>query len=328
MKKTLFVSSLCFLIAGWGLKMPATSVNAETPNFVKQVNNNNNSPRTAPAARPQVELLSPGNEPKQELRFRPAVDAKQTATMTMKMDMAISIGGQSMPSMAMPASVMTLETVVTKVEPNGDIRYNFTYTNADVVADRNTPAQAVEAMRTQMKKMVGIGGTIVVDSRGQTKESNFNFPPQTDPSLRQSMGQMTNSLEQLSSPLPQEAVGVGAKWRVSGPLTLNGMNLTQTTTYELVSLQDNVATIKATVEQTAASQNLSPASMPAGSSFTLRSFNSQGEGQMRLRLDQLMPINSSASMSAKMEANMKNTSTNQEMSMGSQFSMQMTLESK
>ena len=326
MKKTLFVGSLCFLIAGWGLKLPATSVNAETASFVKQ--NTNNSSGTAPAAKPQVELLTPGNEPRQELRFKPQVNAKQTATMTMKMDMAMSIGGQTMPSFAAPATVMTMETVVNKVDPNGDIHYQFTYSNVDVVANQDTPPQAIEAMRTQMKKMVGLNGDIIVDDRGQTKEIRFNFPAQLDESLKRSVQQMSTSIEQLSSPLPKESIGTGAKWRVSGPLNTNGMNITQTITYELVNLQGNVATIKTTVEQNAPSQNLSPSTMPSGTSMTLKSFTSQGQGEMRMRLDQLMPITSTASMRANMEANMRNSQTNQEMTMGSQISMQINLESK
>ncbi|MCL1466156.1 DUF6263 family protein [Argonema galeatum] len=326
MKKTLFVSSLCVLIAGWGLKLPATSVNAETRSFVKQ--DTNNSSGTASAAKPQVELLTPGNEPRQELRFKPQVNAKQTATMTMKMDMAMSIGGQSMPSFNSPAAVITMETVVNKIEPNGDIHYQFNYANVDVVGNPDTPPQAIEAMRTQMKKMVGFNGTVIVDERGQTKESRFNFTPEIEESSKRSIQQMSNSIEQLSSPLPKEAIGPGAKWRVSGLLSLNGMNITQTTTYELVNIQGNVATIKSTVEQNAGSQNLSSSSMPAGTSLTVKSFTSQGQGEMKMRLDQLMPITSTASMRANMEANMRNPRTNQEMTMGSQVSMEITLESK
>lgn len=326
MKKTLFVGSLCFLIAGWGLKLPATSVNAETASFVKQ--NTNNPSGTAPAATPQVELLAPGNEPRQELRFKPQVNAKQTATMTMKMDMAMSIGGQTMPSFNAPATVMTMETVVKKVEPNGDIHYQFSYTNVDVVANQNTPPQAIEAMRNQLKKMVGLNGEIIVDDRGQTKDTTFNFPAQLDESLKRSIQQMSSSIEQLSSPLPKESVGTGAKWRVTGPINANGMNITQTTTYELVNLQGNVATIKSTIEQNAGSQNLSSSTMPAGTSMTLKSFTSQGQGEMRMRFDQLIPITSTASMRANMEANMRNSQTNQEMTMGSQVSMQIDLQSK
>ncbi len=85
MKKTFFVSSVCFLIVGWGLKLPPTPVSAETPFEIKQISNV--STKISSAIRPQVELLNAGTQPKRELRFKLMVNKKQTATMTMNMDM-------------------------------------------------------------------------------------------------------------------------------------------------------------------------------------------------------------------------------------------------
>jgi len=106
MKKTLFFSSLCFLIVGWELKLPPTPVSAETPSVVKQISKD--STKTSPVVQPQVELLNTGTEPKQELRFKPMVNEKQTATMTMNMDMEIFIAGKPVPKAKLPASVMTI----------------------------------------------------------------------------------------------------------------------------------------------------------------------------------------------------------------------------
>jgi len=324
MKKTLFFSSLCFLIVGWELKLPPTPVSAETPSVVKQISKD--STKTSPVVQPQVELLNTGTEPKQELRFKPMVNEKQTATMTMNMDMKIFIAGKPVPKAKLPASVMTIEMVVTKVDANGDIHYQFSYSDADVVGDTTLPPNVIEAMRSQVRKIVGIGGSCTVDNRGQTKAYSFVLPEGLDQKTKQMLEQMSNSLKQLSSPVPKQAVGIGAKWRVSSSPNLGGISLNQVATYQLVSLQDNVATLDVSTEQHAGLQKLNRPGRPTGSTLTLKSLDSQGQGQVTMGLNRLIPIRSTVSMNSN---TVTNTSyAGQVATIDTKLFMEIALESK
>lgn len=325
MKKTLLVSSFCVLFAGGGLKPASVPVSAQTPFLVAQTNN---STQTAPAVQTTVELLNPGAEPRQELRFRPAVNSKQTLTMTTNMDVATSLSGQPMPKFKIPASVMKMEAVVTQVDPNGDIHSQFSYTDADVVADAAVLPELLNAMQSAIKQIVGLKGSFVTDNRGQIKSGNFDLPEGGDPVTRQLFEQMSNSLDQFSSPVPAEAVGKGAKWRVSSSLNLGGINVSQNITYELVDLQDNVATLNVSMEQQADSQELNVPGMPAGASLTLKSLNSDGEGQIVMRLDGVMPVRSNLAIRSKNQMNIKEPGSGQETTLESNLSMQMTFESQ
>ena len=51
---------------------------------------------------------------------------------------------------------------VTKVDANGDIYANVSYSDTDVVANANTPPNVVNAMRSQLKKLVGLRGSMVI----------------------------------------------------------------------------------------------------------------------------------------------------------------------
>jgi hypothetical protein len=260
---------------------------------------------TTPApSRPVVELLSAGAAPRQILRYKPAVNTKQTATMTMNMQMGLTIAGKPMPIGNLPGTAITFETLINQIDPNGDIHYQFQYTNVDLVGDSKLPAPQLAQLRTQVQKLKGIHGTVVVDNRGQTKFGKFDLPPSLDSADKKLLKQISNSVEQLSSPLPEPALGVGAKWRVLATPKLNGMQLKQTTTFELMNVQAGRMTLKIAQEQQAPPQPMNTTQLPKGKTLNLKSLVGSGQGQMFVKLDRIMPITSTltAQMNSEMEA--------------------------
>lgn len=318
MKKLLFLGSACFFLAGSIKTMPATA------QLVTQ-----NPAATTPTAAPQLELLTAGTEPRQELRLKPQVNSKQLMTMTMNMDVATTLAGQAMPKIKTPATVMKMEFLVTQVDANGDIHSKFTYTDGDVVADASVAPEILESVRAGIKKMVGLNGTLITDNRGQVKSSKITLPENVDPLSKNFLEQLSNSLNQMSSPMPEEAVGIGAKWRISSQLKIGAININQSAVYELVSLKDNIATLNITMEQQANSQELALPGIPEGSaSVSLKSLTSQGQGQMTLPLNSIMPTRSTISVRSQNEMSIKEPNEGKETTIGTQMTMQMNLESQ
>lgn len=250
-------------------------------------------------------------------------------TMTMNMDVAMTLAGQAMPKIKTPATVMKMEALVTQVDANGDIHSKFTYTDGDVVADPAVAPEILEAVRSGIKKMVGLSGTLITDNRGQIKSSKITLPESVDPLSKNFLEQISNSLNQMSSPVPEEAVGIGAKWRISSQLKMGSINMNQSAVYELVSLKDNVATLNLTMEQQANAQEVTLPGIPTGSAnISLKSLTSQGQGQMNLSLDSIMPTRSTMSISSQNEMIVKEASSGKETTIGTQMSMEMNLESQ
>jgi Family of unknown function (DUF6263) len=319
MKRTVFAGSLLMLTIGFGTR-PWIPSGVAQPNTIAQT--------TKPTANPpKVELLTPGSQPQQQLRFKPAVNQKEMATMTLNMDMKMSFGGNSIPS-KLPSTVMKMENVVTKVDANGDIHYNFRYTDVDVTGNASLPPAVIKQMREQMKRMTGLSGSFVVNDRGQTKSGSFVIPPGVDSRTRQTLEQMSQSLEQFAAPLPDAAVGVGAKWQVAMPMTMNGITLNQTANYELVNLKDGMATLKIGLVQQADPQKLRTPGMPKGVEMTLKSLNSTGQGQMVIRLDRFLPSDSSISLTSNAQMQTTNPRSAQPMTIGTETQMEMTFGSK
>jgi Family of unknown function (DUF6263) len=327
-KKTLFVASLCLVSAGWAIELFPTSSKAET-RLVAQQPTGENSGVSASSKPHQVQLLNPGAEPRQPLRLKPKLDVKRTTTMAVKMEMGVSTADRTTNVNKVPTMVLTIDTKATKIDANGDIHYDFSYANADLASDDpNLPTAAIDTMRSAVKKMIGLKGSFIIDSRGTHKGGDFILPEGADNNLKQMVQNMSKSLQQLASPLPAEAVGKGAKWRISFPSNASGMNVNQTATYELIGLQDGVATLKTSVEQQANPQNLTLPQLPAGSTMALKSFASQGQGEVIMRLDQLMPVRSVVSINSNSEMTIKIAGNPEELTMKTKLSIEMTLDSK
>lgn len=329
MKKALFVGCLVFLIAGCGEKPRSTAVNPESPSETAQLSKE--SAESAPSssdAQNQIELLNAGAEPRQQLRFTPPANAKQTAQLTMAMDMEMTVGGQTQRKLKSPPIQLTMESQVTKVDANGDAHVNFSYSDANVVANGNIPPEVADAMRSQLQKLVGVGGSMVVDTQGNTKQVDLNLPDTLDPNTKQMVAQMAGSLKQISSPVPVEAVGVGAKWQVPTSVMTNGMTVNQTATYELVDLKDNVATMQVSIKQQADAQKIAPPGLPADASMDLKSLDTQGNGKVTRALNQIMPISSTVAVRSNTEMSVKEPGSQKETTMGMNTAMELTLESK
>jgi Family of unknown function (DUF6263) len=278
------------------------------------------------SSRPTLTLLTTGATPRQMIRFKPAVNSKQVATMSMDMDMGLSIANKSMPSNKLPTTVLTFETLVNQIDPNGDIHYQFRYTNVDVVGTSKLPSTLVAQLRTQLQNLKGVRGVVVVDSRGQTKSGKFDLPPELDSANKQMLKQITHSVEQLSAPVPEPALGVGAKWQVVSAPKLNGIAIKQITTYELVSFQTGGMTLNVTLTQQAPPQQMNAMGLPNGRTMMLRSLSGTGKGQVTMRFDRLMPLNSS--MISQLRSEMESPNPPGVMKMTTNMKMRLNLRSQ
>ncbi|MBW4445597.1 MAG: hypothetical protein KME38_01640 [Spirirestis rafaelensis WJT71-NPBG6] len=327
MKKSLFVGGIVFLIAGVGLKLTISPVEAETLSITQKVVNPTSN--VTPIGKSQVELISAGAEPRQELRFKPTVGIKETANMTMSTDITMSIDGKAVPAFKIPTTAITLNTVVSKVEPNGDINYEFSYSDVDLIGKSTLPPEVLNNMQTQITNLNKFKGSVIIDNRGYTKKANFVTPQGLDPSLKQMFDQMSSSIEQLSSAVPQEAVGIGAKWRTISEVNLGGIKLKQIATNELVNIKDGIASLNISIEQQAPpATNLNLPETPKGVTITLRSYNGNGQGQALINLKKLMPISSKLSIQSKTQMSLKSTGSVEETTMNQDSSIQINIESK
>jgi hypothetical protein len=279
----------------------------------------------APAPKSPVKLLANGSEPRTVLRLHPAVGDKQTMTMTMKMGMVTSVAGKEMPAMNMPAMVMTLDITVNDVSAAGDIAYEMVFSDATVAEDTNIQPAVAAAMKTSLASIRGLTGTGRMSDHGIIKSMEIKRSAAADPQLSQTLDQMKESFSSSSTPLPEEAVGPGAKWEYKTRIKSQGMSIDQTLAYELVAVEGDRITLRSTLSQNAANQKIQNPAMP-GLKVDLNKMTGAGTGSSTYDLTHIMPV--TGTLDEEIGINMGMNVGQQKQAMDMKMDMNITLESK
>ena len=257
---------------------------------------------------PIVTVLSPGAEPRTRLRYTIASGYKDHMSMSMLMSMAMEMAGTSMPPMQMPLMKMGADLNVTDVAPSGDISYTFAFTDMNVDSTAGVDPAVTAAMQGIRADFKNVKGTGTVSNRGITRAFSLDVSKIDNPTLKQTMGSVSTTMQNMSSPLPEEAIGVGARCEVRQSVASGGVQAFSKTVFELVGLDPNIATLKTTVETTAPPQAMSSPALPPEADVRLQKYTGTGTGTMTMHLDSLVPTSEVAmQQSMVMEINMAGT---------------------
>ncbi|MDX2088794.1 MAG: DUF6263 family protein [Kofleriaceae bacterium] len=250
---------------------------------------------TVPA--PTVKLIDAGKNPTKPLRFTVKKGLKKVVVTTMRMGLEMDLGAGGSQRQDIPVLEMIFDMKVTDVLPNGDIRYEMVFRKPRAVPDAKTPPNVLAAIDDSVKDLAGVKGYSLVSNRGFVKEASFDVPPNAPPTAQQMFKSMEQSFSQLAAPMPEEAVGVGAKWETTTALNANGIAMTQVATNTLVSFAGNKATLDIKLVQTAKPQKITTNGITAD----LHSYTANGGGRTHLDLSALMPKDGSMGMASEMK---------------------------
>ena len=215
--KSLFVGSViyCALIGTSVHSIINSAIAKETKeNITRSTTQAKQSKTLQVKPNSQIKLITAGSQPRQKLRLTPNVGQKEIANMQVDVDMSTSTSGGQKQLLPIPATSTKLNAAVNKVEPNGDIYFDFSYSDIDLIAENNIPAIILERMRNRMRQMEGFKGIAVVSNTGRTKKADAILPANLDPALKQMMEQLIDAMEEVSMRVPLEEVGIGASWKI------------------------------------------------------------------------------------------------------------------
>jgi hypothetical protein len=208
---------------------------------------------------------------------------------------------------------MTMDFTATAVAPNGDISYEFVMSEVSVDDDGGTPGvkQQLESMLGTAKGMNGKG---VVSSRGFNRGAEVSLPPNANPQLQQTMGQMKDAFSQIAVPVPEEPVGVGGKWEVRLTMKQQGMVMKQIGTYEITAINGEQISARTTVKQSADPQPMVNPQMPSVKMELMR-MGGGGDGEVTFNLGKGMPEKAAAKVGTEMQVGVEAGGQKQEMTM-------------
>ena len=243
---------------------------------------------------PTIKVVDAGKDPKQTLRFTATKGLTKTMMMAMDMSMTFTIGGTPR-TQAIPTIQMPLAITVTDVDKNGDIHFDFVLKDPEVVtSDPYDPTAS--AVKSALAGMAGLSGKAVVTNRGYSKQVEMTVPPGANPQVAQFVDSMKQSIGQMSAPLPEEPVGVGAKWETTTKLEQSNMTMLQIATNRLSSLDGNNITLDIAITQTAPRQKI----RKDGITVDLKRYTATGSAQTTMDLTQVVPSNSKVALKSDM----------------------------
>lgn len=189
-----------------------------------------------------VVLIDPGAEPRTQLRMAIAATCTEIATITTVQEVSQTIGGQAMPETGPLGNVMEMATSATPVGDNYEIR-------AEVISATSTPdtppllAANIDA---ELEALVGLTSYATLTDRA------VQVPGSSRVEGAEALGPLAGAVESLNqsqSPLPEEAVGVGAVWETTSVVEVEGIVLSTIATHEVVSIDGTIIELTVTGRQ-------------------------------------------------------------------------------
>ena len=271
-------------------------------------------PAAAPATEPvksseqipaELTVADQGQEPRVQLRYQPKQAQKQVVNLTLRQfDAFQAMGEQRRRSDPSPPMVFRMETEVKNVDSDGNIQYVFGFTEGTALEERGVPELNLKGKRELASMIVGVTGNSTISSRGFTQDAGIVIPPTVNrvkSHVAAQLQHIRNLLEQNWLLLPDQPVGVGAKWQVVSYSNANPnfARIKQTAQYEVVSVDSENVRVSVTMVESSGRQP--PRLVLGGASQTLISHSATGKGTILLDLKQLMPMVSNITMDVQTE---------------------------
>jgi Family of unknown function (DUF6263) len=236
---------------------------------------------------PTIEVLRDGSEPREALRLAPPAGASARVAMTMRL--GIEQSGASDASLKAPPIRATIETTLQDTTAEGNFHAAFTYPSFDVLRGNGASASQRRSVESRLASFDGLSGDLTVTPRGELVDSNLEIPPEADTQATQLLTQIGDQFRDLTIPLPETPVGVGARWRGTTQLRLNGIEARQVYEYRLKKRTGTTLELDVRGTQTARRQTVDS----GGVTLRVKSYKTTYRGTTTVDLTRLLPVESS-----------------------------------
>lgn len=176
------------------------------------------------------------------------------------------------------------------IDEEGTLRFEFKLDDVTLANDARMSPGVVAKYEETFAEVKKLFGTELVTTRGVIKEFGWNVPNKVSLAAYQILVDTSRVLRQLYPTLPEEPVGIGARWTIEQEQRTTSYSAQHEAVWTVTDLSDTSVELSVKYTQRAGRQ-------PFGSSkrgVELASLNGQGIGKFHVGL---APVTSAASMS-------------------------------
>lgn len=263
---------------------------------------------------PQVKLLDAGAEPRKALRLQVKEMNKQKVKLIAKHSMGLSTPEMPEQTVKMPAVSLVGEISIKNISSNGDVAYQVVISEVEVAAEASLPAEAVESVKSKFAAMKGLVVEGLITDRYQVKTNKAVIPSGADAMTRENLEGMDDAFTNTKFILPDEAVGVGAKWEVKQKAKKEGVSLDETIRHELTSIDGELLIVTSTISQSAANQKISNPFVPT-MKVEMTAMTGRATEVITMSLNKILPEKATSDESNEMKMNIPKGAKKQAMTM-------------
>jgi len=230
----------------------------------------------AAAPKTTLALLSSGEEPKTRLQLAAEPGAEQTVVIEVAASEEALLNGSPAGSTEQPTVRFVVQTTVKRADDNGQLHYALSIVDGGL-ADEDSQNPLSQRTKANVQQLLDTSGTMVLNRQGMVESVSMKT---------KSRGRSSRILSQLERaihnhlvvPLPDQPVGVGAKWKVTTPKKRYNVPVDDIATYVIKKINDDKVTLEVSVEQAVDPRNLEQARLPQGQGMNVDELSGEGRG--------------------------------------------------
>ena len=255
----------------------------------------------AVGAPPQIKLLKPGEEPRTHLRYN--IEPNHASRLNVRITGWTSVTERVIPAKPATTNDMPIRDLMFGISssgaaPDGTLSFSVAF-DEYLLSGGDNPV-----LFRSGDGIFPLKAQATLSTRGVLQLSAFAMP---EP-VAQLIGQVDAPLQHLAIPLPEEAVGAGARWEVRQAMAVAGPGMLrvvgfQRTEYEVVVIDGDTVALKYWVEQTAPRQVLDDLGLR--SKLDVRKMLSGGSGTVAVHLRTPVPVSESTLRPSMLGINQK-----------------------
>lgn len=213
-------------------------------------------PKAPPPAPPVdgIEVVAPGGEPRRVLRYKLATGSTTPLELAMDVDLRTKDVAIQVPTLA-----LALELTTSTVDPSGNAKLKLSVIGANIRARNENPkgAEIVKLMDRQAQILAGLVITYQLSPAGRVTGSTLETVGRDlSGPMQDQVASLVQLGEQIAMPLPDQPIGVGARWKHRRTIKQNQLTLVSVTTVDVTAIDGERVTLKSTSDLSGADQTI------------------------------------------------------------------------
>ena len=231
-----------------------------------------------------IRVLDKGDRPRSVLRYNIPGGTTTSSTTTFKVTTLATSANQAAVTL-LPGLRLDIVSGPASLTERG-VRFAVDVVKSEAVIPRGFDEQLAQELRDGAAVANDIGGWVEIDDRGNMLAGELNQRTKRSDVPIRLLRMLVNTRETLTRVrLPEDKIGLGARWEVRTEISAYGFKVQQVNTYTLVDRAGHEIMLNVTVQQMAVPQTIEYPD--EGIQISVETMVAQADGQIILDLDAL-----------------------------------------